>query len=113
MVVELSGPGGGQWLVENQTDGTVVRCANGGKAAVRWIAAAETLDRLVDGVISVRDALESGILLIEFDRETSGQGPPIDSGVSLWIERFGRLIAVVQRHGVACRRQSSEAVHVG
>ncbi len=110
--LELCGPGGGQWLIEDRADGVVAYSAAARQTAVRWIAAAETFDRIVDGETSLRAALDSGRILIEFDREPIGVKPPDETGISMWIERFDRLIAAVRRHGVARRRQFSEAVHV-
>ena len=112
--LELSGPGGGQWLIEESTDGILVHVAAVEQAAVRWISRSEIFEHIVAGETSVQESLDCGRLLIEVDRKSHSITSPLaDPATPALITGFGRLIAAVQRHGINRHRQASEVAHVG
>lgn len=65
--LELCGPGGGQWVVEESSAGFGVISTAASAAATRWICAASMWDALIDGRVDVETALRDGVLLWECD----------------------------------------------
>jgi hypothetical protein len=125
----LSGAGGGQWKISDVHGHVRVQVAPASTASVRWIATASTFDELMNGRLSVRDAIESGQLMFEDDAEpevdskraalisapSSGLSATISSclGEKGHIERFSGLIARIQCHRSGPRGLKSEVAHVG
>ena len=91
---EILGPGGGQWLVQETTNGWIVLVGNAGSAPSRFIGASTTFNRMIDGQLSVSAAIESGLLRLEV--ETGDDGFPSAASLSQLTEQLNRLIAGVQ-----------------
>lgn len=134
--LELSGPGGGQWLVEDSPDGLRVHISDVSPAPVRWIATAHTLNQLIEGQLSVSEGIESGLLMIEVDQifdspagdaimdliaAEPGNTPLCGQSAtsSLFhrekrlVEQFSKLIARIRRHCSGRQDLNSEVANVG
>ncbi|MFN9721116.1 MAG: SDR family oxidoreductase [Planctomycetota bacterium] len=70
--LELCGPGGGQWVVEESSAGFGVIATAASAVTIRWICTASTWDALIDEQIDVEVALRNAVLLIERDASPSG-----------------------------------------
>ncbi len=112
--LELSGPGGGQWLIEITANHLHVHVAAAKAAAVRWLATANTMNQLLGGELSVEVALTHGFLIIENDAmsETSTTERLVASTQSHG-NQLSSLIAAFQSHSRSHRTPSSEVAHVG
>ncbi len=112
--LELSGPGGGQWLIEITNNDLKVYVNAKNTAPVRWLATSSTMDQLLDGRISIETALSSGLLMIETEATPDGSTQDILSASILsHMNQFSSIIAAFQSHSGSRHTRSSEAAHVG
>ena len=110
----LTGPDGGQWLIETETRTPVIQAASANSASIRWFAAADTMNAMIENRLSVKDAVEAGQLLIEIDSlcESSGlTGNPSDTETH--IHRFAEMIADFHRVISSNPDRSREVICVG
>lgn len=112
--LSLSGPGGGQWLIEHTSHGLTLHSVAVNVAPVRWVLTTATMNELVENRLSVRNALEVGLLILEIDHA----GDQIDParGVSQaeqCIHQFARIAAEIQRQIPNSVARKTEVVHVG
>ncbi|MEJ7591361.1 MAG: hypothetical protein WKF77_07415 [Planctomycetaceae bacterium] len=112
--LELSGPGGGQWLIEHSGQGLMLHVAAMTNASVRWIATTATMNDLLENPLSVRNALEDGLLILEVDQTSDTTSPQLtDSQAEQFIHQFTKLITEIQRQIPNSPARKSETVHVG
>ncbi len=112
--LELSGPGGGQWLIEYTVQGVMLHVAAVNDAAVRWIATTATMNELVENQLSVRNALEDGLLILEIDQAGDHTNSALAaSQAEQYVHQFARMTAEIQRQISNSLARKSEAVHVG
>ena len=112
--LELSGPGGGQWLIEHTGQGVVLHIAAVTDAAVRWIATTAAINNLIENQLSVRNALEDGLVILEVDQNSHLTSPQLTaSSADQFIHQFTKLITEIQRQIPDSLARKSEAVHVG
>jgi len=110
----LTGPGGGQWLIETETRTAVIQAASANSASVRWFAAADTMNALIQNQLTVENAVEAGQLLIEIDTlfEASDlTGNPSDT--EKHIHKFAEMTASFQRMVLSNQDRSMEVIRVG
>ena len=112
--LELSGPGGGQWLIEHTTQELTLHVAAVTDAAVRWIAKSVTMNQLIEMRLSVRNALEDGLLILEVNSVGDFTSPQLTaSQAEQFIHQFVRIVAEIQRKVPGSIARMSEAVHDG
>jgi hypothetical protein len=112
--LSLSGPGGGQWLIEHAGQGVGLHVTAVNDAAVRWIATTGTMHELIENRLSVRNALEEGLLLLEVDQTRDPVGPQLTgSQAEQFIHQFTKLITEIQRQIPDSVARKSEVMHVG
>ena len=112
--LELSGPGGGQWLIEDTAHALMLHVAAVTDAAVRWIATTGTMNELIENRLSVRNALEECMLLLEVDQTSDPTSPQLTgSQAEKFIHEFMKLITEIQRQIPDTVARKSEVVHVG
>ena len=112
--LELSGPGGGQWLIEDTAHDLMLHVAAVTDAAVRWIATTAAMNELIENRLSVRNALEEGLLLLEVDQTSDPTSPQLTgSQAEKFIHQFAKLITEIQRQIPDAVARKSEVMHVG
>ncbi|MBC7966981.1 MAG: hypothetical protein H7Z17_13770, partial [Fuerstia sp.] len=112
--LSLSGPGGGQWLIEHTSHGLTLHSAALNDAQVRWISTTATMNELVENRLSVRNALEDGLLILEIDQVGDHTNPSlVASQAEQCIHQFVRIVAEIQRQIANSVARKSEVVHVG
>lgn len=112
--IELSGPGGGQWLIEITANDLKVHVSAAKASDVRWLATANTMNQLLGSELSVEVALANGLLMIETDTMSAAstlQG--LIASTQSHVNRLSSLIAAFQSHSRSHRTPSSEVAHVG
>ena len=111
--IEVCGPCGGQWVVEENRHGWTVKTAHAGNAPCRIIVSSAVFGELTSGSKTVAQAFAAGVLLTESDfyhdhdtlhDRTLQLGP--STGL---IEGFSKLIAAVQRHASQVSNKSEVA----
>lgn len=112
--LELSGPGGGQWLIEITANDLKVHVGAAKAAAVRWLATADTMNLLLDGGLSIEAALKKGLLMIENDAMSDAATPEMLAASTLsHVHQLSSLITAFQNHSRSHHTRSSEVAHVG
>lgn len=113
--IEVCGPGGGQWVVEECRRGWIVRTAHAGSESLRVIVSSSVFGELTSGIRTVSQAFAAGVLLIESDFCFEDHVPQDRRGQSCQatdlIETFSRLIAAVRRYPSQVGNKS-EVAHV-
>lgn len=113
--IEVCGPCGGQWVVEENSRGWTVRTAHAGNASSRIIVSSTVFGELTTGHKTVAQALAAGVLLTESDfyhDHHALQDRTLQLGPSTGlIESFSKLIAAVERHANQATSKS-EVAHV-
>ena len=111
--IEVCGPCGGQWVVEENRRGWTVRTAHAGNAPSRLIVSSTVFGELTTGHKTVAQAFVAGVLLTESDfyhDHHALQGRTLQLGPSTGlIESFSKLIAAVQRHASQVSNKSEVA----
>jgi len=112
--LELSGPGGGQWLIEITANDLKVHVGAAKAAAFRWLATTNSINQLLDGELSVEVALTSGLFMIENDAmsEPSTHERLVASTQSS-MNQLSSIIAAFQSHSRSHHTRSLEVAHVG
>ena len=112
--LELSGLGGGQWLIEDTAHGLSLHVAAVNDAAVRCIATTTTINNLIENRLTVRNAIDEGQLLIEVNQTSDLVSPQLNgSQTEQVIHQFARLITEIQRQTPNSITRKSEVMHVG
>jgi thioester reductase-like protein len=110
----LTGAGGGQWLIKTEVRPLVVQVASASFAKVRWFAATDTMNKLIENQLTVGNVLETGQLMLEFDcpRDTSCQ-TEYQSEFEKHLHQFTEIIAEIHRMIRLNQDRSTEVIHVG
>jgi nucleoside-diphosphate-sugar epimerase len=111
--LELSGGGGGQWVIELSNNGIDVLPASSQLAPCRWISSAAVFGDLIEGRRSIQNAAENGLLVMEADMGTGTVSHTMDSVMQTQVKQFERLIAAVQRYGASSQMTKPEVANVG
>ena len=112
--LELSGPCGGQWHVEQAAAGILLHRSATSLAAVRWITTVAAMNELIENRLSVRNALEEGLLSLEVDQTSDYTGFQLTrSQAEKFINQLEKLTAEIQRHNPDFHVRKSEVAHVG
>ena len=83
-------------------------------AAVRWIATTAAINDLIENGLSVWNALEDGLLILEIDQIGGHTNPALAaSQAEQYVHQFARMTAEIQRQISNSLARKPEAVHVG
>jgi thioester reductase-like protein len=112
--LEVSGPGGGQWLIEITANNLKMHVRAAKAAAVRWLTTANTMNHLLDGGLPVENALTNGLLVIENDAVSLNSTPEfLATATQSHLNQLSNLIAAFHDHSRDHLARSSEVTHVG
>lgn len=112
--LEISGPCGGQWLIEITANNLKIHVRAAKAAAVRWLTTANTMNHLLDGGLPVENALTNGLLVIENDAVSPTSAPEfLAASTQSHLNQLSSIIAAFRDHSRSHQARSSEVTHVG
>ncbi len=114
MSLELYGPSGGQWLIEQSSKGPTVYAASASHSRLRVVSSSTTFHGLIRGQLSIKAALNAGLVQLEIDDPVSAHLRTSSSSSENWLtNQLTQLISQVQQHPSSQPDFRSEVANVG
>jgi hypothetical protein len=112
--LELYGPSGGQWLIEQCSNGPTVYAASASLSRLRVVSSSATFHCLLSGQLSIKSALNSGLVQLEMEDPGSTSLRNSSTSAEDWlVNQLTQLISQVQQHSSSQPNFRAEVANVG
>ena len=112
--LELYGASGGQWLIEQCSNGPTVYAASASLSRLRVVSSSATFHCLLSGQLSIKSALNSGLVQLEMEDPGSTSLRNSSTSAEDWlVNQLTQLISQVQQHSSSQPNFREEVANVG